>query len=368
MVASMQAESRSNPTRFESPEVETLVASDLIIDGEADTPTPADTTLRMPLPANAIELWQRGFDRSDDVARAVVAIIARNPSYLEGLAGVDRLEQRLHEILQSEDTKPSIPSTQLAACQAALGALAQAKGELDKAEGFYRAAIDLQKEGLGLWHEETLITSERLARLLDQMDREVEAAEIRRTLSIGQMMQKGGSLEVLRTKALELVLEAQSATVPWSATSLYSQAENIYRYLLEQGFEAASTHCHIARVCLLTEREIEAAEEADRASDIKYESPAYVRPRILFIRMLCAILSGKQVDTYLQQINSALSEPGCFVVWTMQPVIDHFKFRFSPEQYVLLTALVEATGDPQRFRKLNEILIWRKSTGNVSST
>jgi len=39
----------------------------------------------------------------------------------------------------------------------------------------------------------------------------------------------------------------------------------------------------------------------------------------------------------------------------MQPVIEHIKDRISEGQYILLTELVEAMGDAQRVRKLNEI-------------
>ena len=302
-------------------------------------------------------MWQKNLDRSDAVARAVLAIVSRDPSHLKDLAGLEMLEQPLRQALESPDTRQCGLGSSRAACLTALGALARTRGRLEEAEKCYRSAYELQTRTLGAGNQETRWTTEALVQLLEQTGRKAEAGRLRRTLTVAQIMEEGGNLQVLRAKALELFLNGQ-----------YPEAEQVYRHLLDRGFELPSTHCHLARLCLMMDREREAAEETERAWGHRQEAPGYIAPRILLLRVLCEMLAKKEVGDLLKRISRALNEPGAHADWTMQPVIEHLKPHLSSNDCVLLTALVEALGDPERVKELQGVPEWLAATSEETDT
>ena len=304
-----------------------------------------------PTPANVLRIWKGDFDRSDAVARAIAAILCNDQGHVQGFAEVVGIEQCLRNALTSGAQAWAADDPRRAACLAALGMVAQTHRRMEEAEDFLRQALELQKKHLGGDHPETCATTERLAVLLDQVGRAAEAERLRRSLSIEQLLHAGQGATALRVQALELFQRGE-----------YNEAERIYRRLIAIGFELASTHCHLARICLMTKREGEAAQETERAWGHRHQAPAYVIPRILFLRVVCVILGNGSVKSLLQELERALQEPGACLTWTMQPVIRHLKTRFTTDQFALLASLVEALGESEKLRNLNADPLWRDAT------
>jgi hypothetical protein len=61
----------------------------------------------------------------------------------------------------------------------------------------------------------------------------------------------------------------------------------------------------------------------------------------------------------LGQLKSILQKEDAFMLWTMQPVLNHIKPKLTERQHTLLTALVAAMSDKQNLEKLNDFKEWR---------
>jgi len=86
----------------------------------------------------------------------------------------------------------------------------------------------------------------------------------------------------------------------------YSGAEELLRELLQERFEVPSTHCHLARVLLMTDRVEEAQREINQAWVTREEAPPYFVPRILFFQCAFALLDAANTNTVVGQIKAAL--------------------------------------------------------------
>jgi superfamily II DNA/RNA helicase len=76
----------------------------------------------------------------------------------------------------------------------------------------------------------------------------------------------------------------------------YSRSEKGLRSLNEARFEIPSTHCHLARVLILTGREAKAREHIAQAWTNRDEGLAYVIPRILFFQLAFTLLDETELS------------------------------------------------------------------------
>jgi hypothetical protein len=90
----------------------------------------------------------------------------------------------------------------------------------------------------------------------------------------------------------------------------YSGAEALLRELLQEKFAVPSTHCHLARVLLMTDREAEARQEINQAWATRKEAPAYVVLRILFFQCAFTMLDAADTTTHSRADKSYLRESG----------------------------------------------------------
>jgi tetratricopeptide (TPR) repeat protein len=337
-----EAASRNSPSKaFIS-----VVPVDLVFDSSSCDNTHIDRPTTPQKPANAVELWRQNWDHSDAVARAVISMISENPNYASDLGDQKELEL----LLQSTSENEKLDVSQRSSCLVGLGILYQSRKAFNEALSFLQKAFDLQKTAMGITHPITIRTVKYLVEVLDELQRPEDAKRLRLDLSIGELMQNAGNLTALRSKALELFVNNE-----------YKEAEKIYHHLLEQNFEPASTHCHLARIYFMTGRTKEAAAEVKSAMECKHGAPAYMIPRIIFLRIICAVLEGIAIKALLKELNNALLEPGANHDWTMQPVVDCLKSGMSSEYYELFSALVKALGDAQHMNYLNEMPIWQEA-------
>jgi len=153
-----------------------------------------------------------------------------------------------------------------------------------------------------------------------------------------------------RTKALDIYKQGN-----------YVEAEELLRSLIAAGFEIAGTHCHRARVLLMTDRIDEARQEVARAWEHRAEAPAYVVPRILFFQLLFAMQEEANPSSIIGTLKSTLHAEDAQMEWTTQPLLEHFKPRFKPEAYALLEAIAAAINSRAAIAELDDFPLWREA-------
>lgn len=317
--------------------------------GEAAPPTPAD----------AVELWRLGLNRTDAAARAAAAILMRNPSRFAALPERGALADCLQTTLSSVRNGTAAGERHAAALLAALGALAEAQGDLREAERYLHEALSAHSRTDGPDHRDTESAVERIVGFLKRTGRPAEATEFRRARHVERLVREGGSEThvPLRQAAYELFLAGR-----------YAEAEAILRQLLGWDFDVAGTRCHLARLCLLTNREAEARAEIAAAWKNHVGAAKYIELRILFFNALFAVLDGGDGREPLRAIAAGLREPGAHNTWTIQPVIDHLAPQLPAGQRELMAALGHALSDSEKLSELEKRPAWQQVLGAGATT
>jgi hypothetical protein len=174
-------------------------------------------------------------------------------------------------------------------------------------------------------------------------------------------------LEVLKLEAekrdcLTRRQDAADRILSWD----YSGAEGLLRGLLEEKFALPSTHCHLARVLLMTNRETEARHEISEAWAVREEAPAYVVPRILFFQCVFSMFDAADTTAIVGEIKAALLKPDAYLEWTIQPMLDRLRSQLGETNYQFLKALAEALNDAKAMPQLDEFAQWRDATAPKS--
>jgi tetratricopeptide (TPR) repeat protein len=304
-----------------------------------------------PTPASVLDLWEQGLDRSESCARAVAAVLVQRPDTIGQFRDLDGAEQCLRQAIEA---KPAKACATLAACWSGLGRIIELKGQKDTAEACYCQALELLESSPDAKPDTASQIALRLIQLLENSNRHEEAGRFRNRLNAESLGVKedNASLSQLRATALDMFLAGQ-----------YTEAEAVYRRLVEKRFELGSIHCHLARVFLMTNREAEARQEVDRAWAVRHTSPAYLLVRIQFLRTLLEMLAGRDCKASLVEIQRALSEPGAHLDWTMQPVLGHLRPRIGPEQFELLTVMIAAAYQKSKLSELQVAPLWQEICG-----
>jgi hypothetical protein len=97
----------------------------------------------------------------------------------------------------------------------------------------------------------------------------------------------------------------------------YAEAGALLMLLLERGFEPASTRCHIARICLLTDRIAQAREHAAQAWVARATAEPYVVPRILWLQLATTYLDERVPAGCLSALETSRSE---FAIAAISPL------------------------------------------------
>jgi hypothetical protein len=249
-------------------------------------------------------------------------------------------------------------------------------------------------------HSNTLLGRLGLAAVLDQAEKRSEAIDTRRDvaktcLSLGtealaaarEVMEQltphlentedGELLLKLKEKLAILKLERENAkeqdpvarrkdAAERILSGDYSGAEALLRGLLHENFAVPSTHCHLARVLLMTDREPEARQEINQAWATRQEATAYVAPRILFFQCVFTILDAADTSTIVGQIKAALRSPDAHLDWAIQPMLDHLRSRLGETNYQFLKALAEALSHANAMPHLDELPQWRNAMAATS--
>lgn len=133
----------------------------------------------------------------------------------------------------------------------------------------------------------------------------------------------------------------------------YAGAEVLLRGLLAETFMLPSTHCHVARVLLMTDREAQAREHIAQAWAIRDQASQYVVPRILFFQCIFAVFDGAAITGIVGQIRAALRGEDAHLDWTIRPMLDHLRPRLGEVNYEFLKALANALSDSSAMPRLD---------------
>jgi hypothetical protein len=138
----------------------------------------------------------------------------------------------------------------------------------------------------------------------------------------------------------------------------YAGAEALLRVLLEERFCLPSTNCHLARVLLMTDRESEAREQISLGWAIHHNAPTYVVGRMLFFQIIFALFDGVDITLLVEQIKAVLQLSGADLDWTIHPMLDHLRTRFSDADFSFLEALAAALSNIRALPQLEQFAQW----------
>ena len=140
----------------------------------------------------------------------------------------------------------------------------------------------------------------------------------------------------------------------------YQGALRLLRGLAEEGFEMPSTYCHLARALLLDGSEAEAREQVDRAWEAHDAgTPSYVIGRILFYRVLFAMLDGDDPAPWIARLRALLGQRFVSNDWTIGPVVSYAGRRLDGARHRFLAALAAALSNAEEIARLNDFPLWR---------
>jgi tetratricopeptide (TPR) repeat protein len=196
--------------------------------------------------------------------------------------------------------------------------------------------------------EDTLRTVGNLAQTLDLLGRSDEARPL-----------KQRQLRAISAKKDASPAECRVASFICMETGDYDLAESFMKRALAANFEVPSSHCHLARIYLLTGRDVEAREEIARAWELRDGiQPFYVLPRILFLRLLVCLLDRCDPKVILGQLKGAFADDKAHMHWKIQMLTDHLKPRLNEANVALLEAASAAIDDKANIPRLDEFSQW----------
>jgi len=146
----------------------------------------------------------------------------------------------------------------------------------------------------------------------------------------------------------------------------YAGAEALLRGLLQEAFEVANSHCHLARALMMMNREGEARDEINQAWAAREQAATYTVARILFFQCLFAMLDGVAIDPIVGQIRDALERGGAHMDWTILPMLNHMRSRLGEANYQFLKALAGALCEESGLLRLDEFAQWRGEANATS--
>ena len=229
-------------------------------------------------------------------------------------------------------------------------------GNTTAAEVLFRETLEGYERKLGYNHPDTLRTVKNLAGLLDNIGKTEEAKPLHLRYLKAQEANKDASPLMLRQLA-----------GTYYTLGEYSEAELLIRKVLQNDFELPSSHCHLARILILTGRDNEAREEVAKAWDHRAGAPAYVLPRILWLQLALFYTlrdgtdANENAQVIIERMKTSLRREGAHMEWTMEPVLAHLKSRLPDIHHALLTVLVAALGDAKNISTLDKFAAWREA-------
>jgi tetratricopeptide (TPR) repeat protein len=262
-----------------------------------------DIEERKPTPADIALLWSEGYALSETMKKVLITILINKISIAFNLNRLKEAESIIKTELKNVKNNPE-------ECIKLLIALIRLNEKLDPEEAkmYY------------------IRTKKLIAQNGDIMDESTKCS--------WNTLKGSCDLEVnpylLRTKALEM-LEKQH----------YSEAEKIYREMIELDFDLPGTLCHLARVQLLSGQEKEAEKSVRKAWNLRGKASKYVVLRIIYFKILFLLIRNQNPSLWIDRMKTELQSPDSCLEWHIRPLLESFQSRMTPESYQFMNELAE---------------------------
>jgi tetratricopeptide (TPR) repeat protein len=277
---------------------------------------------------------------------------------LQATNRVTEVEPLIRRALAIDELSYGAKSPEVATDLHFLAQLLQDTNRLAEAESLMWRVLEIREREFPVGHSETLSSLEGLADLLEKIGKQEECKELRERFAA----------LALQTKAVD-PLKIRQLALRFFRLQNYERAEQLLRHLLSENFEPASTHHHLARICIITDRFSEAYDHVAQGWAARAEAKPYVIARLLwfqlaleFLESLNAALRNTKTVILLGRLKTTLHKEDVFMEWTMQPVLDHLNPKLEPQHAKLLTAFVAALNDRAKLPELDKFPEWRNAT------
>ena len=249
-----------------------------------------------------------------------------------------------------------------------LAELVRSKGDYAGAEPLYRRALEGFERVLGKEHPSTLSSVNNLAKLLRSKGDYAGAEPLyRRALEARErVLGKEHPSTLSSVNNLAKLLDSKgdyAGAEPLDRRAL----EGRERVLGKEHPDTLTSVNHLARICLMTDRFIEARDHVAQAWSARAVAQPYIVARLFWLRIVTRLLCDPQstVDdgtskTILTQLKECLQNDTVFMEWTMEPVLKHLENKLDVEALQFLSALVKAMSDRNNLSALDQFALWRE--------
>ncbi|MEI6890217.1 MAG: hypothetical protein WCL03_13170 [Bacteroidota bacterium] len=170
-----------------------------------------------------------------------------------------------------------------------------------------------------------------------------------------------------RQPCTESMYKLRSEAYDKFSNSDFAGAESIYRKMMKQNFEMPGTLCHLARVQLLMNQEIDAFKTINRAWKLQTESQKYVIPRIVFFRIFFSMLYGLKFDLWIDRMHAFMKNEADYLQWDIHVVINEYREKLQNEHYNFLIALADVISSKEKCAILEQFEFWPKQEFRFNS-
>ncbi len=136
------------------------------------------------------------------------------------------------------------------------------------------------------------------------------------------------------------------------------EAESALAALLADGFDIPSTHCHLARVQLMTGRVDEARRHVAQAWEARASAPPYVVARVAWLQTLLAVMDDGDAQPWLGTMKGLSFDRAQMQGWAMEPLLQRLQRRLPFGDFEMLSALYSVVSGAADCRELDRFAWW----------
>ncbi len=187
---------------------------------------------------------------------------------------------------------------------------------------------------------------------------------LRRRLDIAKRLAKRKNFLVKSTAPDSLPeVEIRSAALAMYNQGRYKESRGYLEALLQRNWQLASSHCHLARLGLVTDDIELAKQHAALAWQHRVDAEPYITPRILWIELAICTLEGDDhaASRAIAKLKMALGNRKAVGTWAMAPVLSRLSLKLPSPTHDLLTALVGAINGSVPLVGLDRFADWARA-------
>ncbi|MFH1197786.1 MAG: hypothetical protein V1720_18945 [bacterium] len=138
----------------------------------------------------------------------------------------------------------------------------------------------------------------------------------------------------------------------------YDIAQNMYRHLMIQGIDRASTFVHMARVEISHDNIAQADYYIAMAWRIRNEGPDYVKCRIIYFIILIKMLGSEPFDIWLSVMLQSTKKYDIVMDWQMDYVLQKYKKVLGKRKFTYMQALLHFLSSGKMPYRKKPLKLW----------